>query len=1001
MIKILLSVLSLVTAIHYKSCLCSCSNEVNDTVLATSGLDSSPGAHSVSEPHSPSEDDLTSRAHSPSVTYSTSKTDSTSGANSPSGLKANQFPSSNIRLSKHVIPVHYDLLIHPNLTTLTFAGLAKIEIMITQTTSSVILHSKYLNITKATIQGKPGIMNMEKEVTVLEYPPFEQIALMASEPLRIGQNYYINIEYSANLSDSFHGFYKSSYKTPEGKVKMLAATQFEPTAARMAFPCFDEPAFKANFTVKIRRNPKHLALSNMPVAKSVEISKWLIEDHFETSVKMSTYLVAFIVSDFKSVTKTTSSGIKVSVYASPGKIKQADYALDTAVKLLDFYEGYFGIPYPLPKQDLAALPDFQSGAMENWGLTTYRESGLLYDPEKSSASSKLWVTLVIAHELAHQWFGNLVTMAWWNDLWLNEGFAKFMEFVSVSFTHPHLKVEDHFIDKYFIAMTVDALESSHPISSPVENPAQILEMFDDVSYDKGACILNMLQDYLSEDVFKAGVVKYLLRFSYQNTQSEDLWNSLSDVCSETGANENPRQNDGICTRSQETISSSHWTKNAIQDVKKIMKTWTVQKGFPLVTVTVKGKKIHLKQEPYKKDSKTSSSTGNLWHIPLTYVTNNSDDVHRILLETETEEFSLPEEVEWIKFNVRMNGYYTVHYGDDGWDALIHLLQKNHHALSSNDRANLINSVFQMVSAGKLSITKALDLTLYLSEETEITPALQGLNELSLLYKLLEKRDMSDTKKQLEAYIFKLLHTLIDKQSWDDEGTVSERLLRSSLLSFACVRKYQLCVDKGKEFFIKWKNSNGTLHLPSDIRTAVYAVGIQTDDEAWDFLFSKYQLPEFNAEKNQIEFVLSRTQNKEKLQWLMDQGLQGDVIKTQELPHIILFVGRNPDGYHLAWNFLKQNWQKLVEKFELGSHSIARMITGVTDRYSSKEQLAEVKGFFSSLDKASSELRAVHQAIETIEENRQWMDKHLENMKSWLKAKHIMGHGKTNTVSEEL
>ncbi|KAJ6669755.1 hypothetical protein lerEdw1_000304 [Lerista edwardsae] len=523
MIRILLRFLILVTTIHYKSCSCSCSDEVSDTVFSTSGLNASPGAHSISENHLTSETEVLE-----DLEVSNSGSHPSSGAESPSEVKTNQFPSSNMRLSKHVFPVHYDLLIHPNLTTFTFTGLAKIEIMITQTTSSVILHSKYLNIFKATIQGKSGSMDLDK-VTVLEYPPFEQIALMTPESLQTGKNYIISIEYSANLSDSFHGFYKSTYKTPEGKVKMLASTQFEPTAARMAFPCFDEPAYKAKFTVKIRRNPKHLALSNMPLAKSVEISKWLIEDHFETSVKMSTYLVAFIVSDFKSITKTTSHGIKVSVYTAPDKIKQADYALDTAVKLLDFYEGYFGIPYPLPKQDLAALPDFQSGAMENWGLTTYRESALLYDPEKSSASSKLWITLVIAHELAHQWFGNLVTMAWWNDLWLNEGFAKFMEFVSVNVTHPDLKVEDYFIDKYFSAMKVDALASSHPVSFPVENPAQILEMFDDVSYDKGACILNMIQDYLSPEVFKAGVVKYLLRFSYQNTQSEDLWNCLSDA----------------------------------------------------------------------------------------------------------------------------------------------------------------------------------------------------------------------------------------------------------------------------------------------------------------------------------------------------------------------------------------------------------------------------------------------------------------------------------------
>ncbi|XP_028603764.2 endoplasmic reticulum aminopeptidase 1 [Podarcis muralis] len=896
------------------------------------------------------------------------------------GGGSNQFPWNKSRLPKHVVPVHYDLLIHPNLTTLTFTGLAKIEIMVIEQTSSVILHSKYLQITKATIQGATGSPDADKEVTVLEYPPYEQIALVATEPLQIEHKYIISIEYSANLSDSFHGFYKSSYRTPEGEVRVLAATQFEPTAARMAFPSFDEPAFKAKFSIKIIREPKHLALSNMPIVESVNIGGQLIEDRFDVSVKMSTYLVAFIVSDFKSVSKMTSRGIKVSVYAVPHVINQLDYALDAAVKLLDFYEGYFSIPYPLPKQDLAAIPDFQSGAMENWGLITYRESALLYDPEKSSASSRLGITLVIAHELAHQWFGNLVTMEWWNDLWLNEGFANFMEFVSVNVTHPELKVEDHFLNNYFSAMDVDALNSSHPISTPVEDPSQILEMFDSVSYEKGACLLNMLLHYISPEVFRAGIIKYLSQFSYQNTENKDLWNSLSGVCPAKEAGRG--QNDGVCSRSQETVSTSHWTQNGLHDVKTMMDTWTLQKGFPVVTVTLEGKKVHLHQEHYVKASSSSAPTGNLWHVPLTYITNKCAEVQKFLLTAKTDDIILPEEAEWIKFNVGMNGYYIVHYGDDGWDALIRLLKENHQAISSNDRASLINSVFQMVSAEKLSITKALDLTIYLQRETEITPVLEGLDELIPLYKLTEKRDMKDIDNQLKGYIINLMKNMIDKQSWDDAGTVSERLLRSSLLVFACVRKYQPCVDKAKEFYIKWKDSDGNFHLPNDIKFAVYAVGAQTD-EGWDFLFSKHKLPKFNTEKRIIESVLSLSPNKEKLEWLMEQGLQDDVIKMQDLPYIVLSVGRNPEGYQLAWKFLKQNWQTFVKKFELGSNTISHLVTGLTNKYSTKEQLEEVKSFFNSQGKKVSELRAVYQAIETIEENIQWMDKNLEKIKEWL------------------
>ncbi|NXA49540.1 ERAP1 aminopeptidase, partial [Nothocercus julius] len=857
-------------------------------------------------------------------------------------------------------------------------------------TSWLILHSKRLRIAQAAIEAAagPGGARSVQEVQVLEHQPLEQVALLAAEPLRPGHSYTVSVHYAANLSEAFHGFYKSTYRTQDGELRVLASTQFEPTAARMAFPCFDEPAFKARFSVKIRREPKHLALSNMPLVKTVNISSSLVEDHFDTSVKMSTYLVAFIVSDFKSVSKITSRGIKISVYTVPDKIHQADYALDAAVKLLDFYEDYFGIPYPLPKQDLAAIPDFQSGAMENWGLTTYRESALLYDPAKSSASSKLATTMIIAHELAHQWFGNLVTMEWWNDLWLNEGFAKFMEFVSVSVTHPELRVEDYFLGKCFGAMEVDALSSSHPVSTPVEDPAEILEMFDNVSYEKGSCILNMLRDYMTADGFKAGLKQYLQKYSYQNAKNEDLWNKFFfQICPTVGTDESILQSDNFCRRNQESFSNAHWTKRETLDVRAMMNTWTLQKGFPLVTVTVRGKNVHLQQEHYRKELGSPSSTEYLWHIPLTYVTSKSDIVQRFLMTTKTDVFILPEEVEWIKFNVGMNGYYIVHYEDDGWDHLINLLKENHRLISSNDRASLINNVFQLVRIKKLPIAKAFDLTLYLKRETEIMPVFQGMQELIPIYKLMERRDMDDTENKLKEYIVNLFKDLIDKQSWTDDGSVPERMLKHSLLLFACVRGYQPCVDKAQEYFVKWQKSNATLSLPTDVKTAVYAVGAQTP-EGWDFLLSKYRLHSFNLDKNQIALALSLSRNNDKLQWLMDEGLRGDIIKTQDLPHIIGFVARNPSGYHLAWTFLKNKWEELVEKFELGSHSIAAIVSEVTNQYSMQSQLTEVKEFFNSLDEKSSQLRCVQQAIETIEDNIQWMDRNFEEIKTWLQNKKL-------------
>ncbi|KAB0392614.1 hypothetical protein E2I00_013469, partial [Balaenoptera physalus] len=805
---------------------------------------------------------------------------------SPKASNRAPFPWNKMRLPEHITPVHYDLVIHANLTTLTFGGTTEIEITANKPTSTIVLHSHHLQISKAALRKGAGERQSEELLRVLEYPPQEQIALLAPEPLVVGLPYTIVIDYAGNLSESFHGFYKSTYRTKEGEVRILASTQFEPTAARMAFPCFDEPAFKASFSIKIRREPRHLAISNMPLVKSVTVAEGLVEDHFDVTVKMSTYLVAFIVSDFKSVSKMTKSGVKVSVYAVPDKINQADYALDAAVTLLEFYEDYFSIPYPLSKQDLAAIPDFQSGAMENWGLTTYRESSLLFDAEKSSASSKLGITMTVSHELAHQWFGNLVTMEWWNDLWLNEGFAKFMEFVSVSVTHPELKVEDYFFDKCFNAMEVDALNSSHPVSTPVENPAQIREIFDEVSYEK--------------------------------------------ICPTDGT----QRMDGFCSRGEHSSSSSHWRQEGL-DVKTMMNTWTLQKGFPLITITVRGRNVHVKQEHYVKGPDDAPETGYLWHVPLTFITSNSDSVQRFLLKTRTDVLILPEEVEWIKFNVGMNGYYIVHYEDDGWDSLTGLLKGTHTAISSSDRASLINNAFQLVSIGKLSIEKALDLSLYLKHETEIMPVFQGLNELIPMYKLMEKRDVNEVETQFKAFLIGLLRDLIDKQTWTDEGSISERMLRSQLLLLACVRKYQPCVQKAEGYFRQWQEANGNLSLPSDVTLAVFAVGAQ-NPEGWDFLYSKYQSSLSSTEKNQIEFALCITHNKEKLQW-----------------------------------------------FELGSNSIAYMVMGTTNQFSTRARLEEVKEFFSSLKENGSQLRCVQQTIETIEENIRWMDKNFDKIRVWL------------------
>ncbi|XP_056156153.1 endoplasmic reticulum aminopeptidase 1-like [Lampris incognitus] len=898
---------------------------------------------------------------------------------SPTASGGQLFPWDRMRLPTTISPLHYNLTIHPNLTTLDFTGVVRIRFEVHEDTSAVVLHSKQMQISRVLLLLPEGA----RPVRFLEYAPFHQLALLPGMVLAKDRIYEVQLDFAANLSESYHGFYKSTYRTSSGEVRVLASTQFEATSARAAFPCFDEPAFKANFTIQIVREARHKAISNMPKIKTVNLPGGLLEDYFDTSVKMSTYLVAFIVSDFLSVSKTTSHGVKISVYTVPEKIDQTAFALDAAVKLLDFYDDYFDIPYPLPKQDLAAIPDFQSGAMENWGLTTYREAGLLFDPNKSSASDKLGITKVIAHELAHQWFGNLVTMEWWNDLWLNEGFAKFMEFISVAVTYPELQVNDFFLSKCFEAMEVDSLRSSHPISTPVENPAQIQEMFDDVSYDKGACVLNMLRDFLTPDAFKMGIISYLKQYSYQNTVNSHLWESLTNICHTDNLDEGQLKRKNFCSNGKLVVGASKWFSGNEVDIRGIMDTWTLQEGFPLVTVEVIGREVRLSQERYLKTDDPSLTEGFLWQIPLTYMTSGSDVIHRFLLKTKTDVLYLPEEVEWLKFNVDMSGYYMVHYEGQGWRSLIRLLQHNHTALSSNDRASLINNVFHLVSIGKVQLDTALDLSLYLSRETEIMAVTQGFGELVPLYKLMEKRDMTALENQMKSYTVELFRSLIDQQEWNDSGSVSKRVLRSYLLIFACVRNNPSCVATATDLFNKWRDSDGNMSLPSDVSLAVFAIGARTL-EGWDFLFEKYRHSLHTSMKSRIKAALSISPLKNKLKWMMDQSLHGEVMKTQDLPYMVISVSRNPHGYKLAWDFLRANWFTLVNKFDLGSHSIANMVTSVTSQYSTREMLQEVRGFFSALtEETGSELRCIQQAYETIDENIRWMDRHLPLLQTWL------------------
>ncbi|KAG8229240.1 hypothetical protein J437_LFUL007926, partial [Ladona fulva] len=474
------------------------------------------------------------------------------------------------RLPKSVVPRHYELLLQPNLKTFVFQGRETVNLQVNENTDKIILNSLDLEIRN--VEFACGDGRVLKPANVALSADDETLTLTFPEVLPTGDG-KLSISFTGELNDKMKGFYRSKYTSPSGEECYAGVTQFEATDARRCFPCWDEPALKATFDISLRVPKMKVALSNMPVKSerdlSVDEANELVdgakggggesendplrEIHFLRTPVMSTYLVAVVVGEFDKVEATSRDGVLVRVYTPVGKAEQGQFALDVAAKVLPYYKDYFQIAYPLPKIDLIAIADFSAGAMENWGLVTYRETCLLVDPENTSAVRKQWIALVVGHELAHQWFGNLVTMEWWTHLWLNEGYASFVEFLCVEHLFPEFDIWTQFVtDTYIRALELDCLKNSHPIEVPVGHPSEIDEIFDDISYNKGASVIRMLHRYIGDEDFRRGMNTYLTRHQYGNTFTEDLWAALEEASN--------------------------------KPVGAVMSTWTKQMGFPTVKV---------------------------------------------------------------------------------------------------------------------------------------------------------------------------------------------------------------------------------------------------------------------------------------------------------------------------------------------------------------------------------------------------------------------------------
>ncbi|XP_076673132.1 aminopeptidase A isoform X7 [Andrena cerasifolii] len=790
--------------------------------------------------------------------------------------------------------------------------------------------------------------------------------------------YHLSFEFNGALQpDKIVGFYSSKYKDSQNRTRYIATSKFEPTYARRAFPCFDEPAFKAEFTVKLVHptGDCYSALSNMNV-ESTQVndpSPGLTTVTFAKSVPMSTYLTCFIVSDFVAVTNMAKglNGRKfpVSVYTTRAQKEKGSFALDIGVKIIEYYINLFGIDYPLPKLDMAAIPDFVSGAMENWGLVTYREARLLYDNTTSSTTNTYDIVTVISHEFAHMWFGNLVTMAWWNDLWLNEGFASFMQYKSANAILPDWGLMDLFlIDQMHSVFVTDAKLSSHPIVQTVSNPDEITAIFDEISYKKGSSVIRMMENFIGPDVFYGAISTYLNKFIFHNAETADLFKILQEA------------------------SPDHLNVTAIMD------TWTRQKGFPVVNVHKSDNKYILTQKRFLADpdaqfDSSDSKYGYKWTIPITYITNRTSKSNLLWFDKNAENLVIEfnETIEWIKFNTDEVGYYRVNYEATEWETLNHLLRYYHQRLSVSDRAHLLEDAFSLAAAGELDYAVAMNMTAYLPQEHHAVPWKVAESKLTVIDTLLSSTSSSSKFKK---YVRDVVDSVYHEVAWTVDNT-EDRVtlrLRTTVLGLACSVGHDECLEDAGNIFKRWIQDPKDVRLHPDIRALVYYYGMHHvgDEAAWNIMFQRFVSETDSTEKLKLMRGLAGIRSSWILNRFIITATDENYVRAQDFFGCLSTISGNPVGTPLVWDWVRSNWELLISRYTLNDRNLGALIPGITKTFATEAKLNEIKSFFAKYPDAGAGAMNRAKALETVSNNIKWLAKNSGQLESWLNV-----HVKTN------
>ncbi|CAD6195361.1 unnamed protein product [Caenorhabditis auriculariae] len=896
-------------------------------------------------------------------------------------------PAEELRLPRSVLPVHYDLTIKTNIPgypgvpedkKLSYDGQVKMRLKVKERVSKITLNSVGLNFTTAecsvTSKGKNiPISSIENAVKL------EMIYINLGEQLEENQEAELKLVFSGNYREDLAGLYYTVY-TEHGEMKYAITTQMEPSDARKMVPCYDEPDIKANWTVTIIHPTGTKAISNGIEQGESKVDKNFISTKFKTTPKMSSYLLALFVSEFDYVEKKTKNGVRFRIYARPEAKHQLQYALNAGVKCTEYYEEYYGIKFPLEKQDMVAIPDFAAGAMENWGLITYRETALLYDENIYTPGSKRRVAVVIAHELAHQWFGNLVTMKWWDDLWLNEGFATLVEYSGTDvISDGNFRMTEDFVNGALSeALSYDSRASTHPLSFKITKVVEVNEAFDTISYAKGGSVLRMLRQVIGEKNFQKGLQHYLNLHKYSNAKAADLFEALNE-------------------KTPESIIGPNGGK---LDVINFAEQWTTQLGYPLLTVTREDENtIKVTQERFKKNKDAvekpkyrNPKYGFKWDVPVWYQEAGNKEIKFAWLKRDEPLFLKTKSA--VVLNADSFGFYRVNYENAEWKKIGALLVKDHEKFSAKTRVRLIEDIFICAQVDLVDYELAIDFIQYISKEKEYYPWSTALSEIGVI---IGKYESDPEVEPIKKYLVKLLSKNYAASSFDymaknykNDKKFFDVLLMSEVLSAECSLGDEDCVKKATALYTDHvepnckgsdKKSSSCNKLAAPLRGYAYCYGVKKGGiKAFNRVFQWYRIEDVQREKDNLLRGMACLDDIPTLKKVLLNAMDDEKsdFRLQDLSSVFATVGGNKLSSEFFLNFLITRWDDLQVRLKKDMTGFRRIIQTLTSSIDTPSELSQLKSFLKATPSAEK-MSVFHGILEGAPVKIAWRQKNLKKL----------------------